>query len=40
VAVPAGTGTGGAPVGVQLVAPAGADAGLLVAAARAAGHLR
>jgi Asp-tRNA(Asn)/Glu-tRNA(Gln) amidotransferase A subunit family amidase len=40
LAVPAATGAGGAPVGVQLVAPAGADAALLVAGARAARHLR
>jgi Asp-tRNA(Asn)/Glu-tRNA(Gln) amidotransferase A subunit family amidase len=39
IAVPAGTGAGGAPIGVQLVAPAGADAALLTAAARAARHL-
>jgi Asp-tRNA(Asn)/Glu-tRNA(Gln) amidotransferase A subunit family amidase len=38
VAVPAGTGAGGAPIGVQLVAPAGADTALLAAAARAARH--
>jgi len=40
LAVPAGTGASGAPVGVQLVAPAGADAELLVAGAWAARHLR
>jgi Asp-tRNA(Asn)/Glu-tRNA(Gln) amidotransferase A subunit family amidase len=40
LAVPAGTGSGGAPVGVQLVAPAGADAQLLVAGAWTARHLR
>lgn len=39
LAVPAGTGPGGAPVGVQLVAPAGGDAELLVAGAWAARHL-
>jgi Asp-tRNA(Asn)/Glu-tRNA(Gln) amidotransferase A subunit family amidase len=39
VAVPAGAGASGAPVGVQLVAPAGADAALLAAAATAARHL-
>jgi Asp-tRNA(Asn)/Glu-tRNA(Gln) amidotransferase A subunit family amidase len=40
LAVPAGSGAGGAPVGVQLVAPAGADAELLVAGAWAARNLR
>jgi len=40
LALPAGTGPGGAPIGVQLVAPAGADAALLAAGARAARHLR
>jgi Asp-tRNA(Asn)/Glu-tRNA(Gln) amidotransferase A subunit family amidase len=40
IAVPAGTGSGGAPVGVQLVAPAPGDAELLVAGAWAARHLR
>jgi Asp-tRNA(Asn)/Glu-tRNA(Gln) amidotransferase A subunit family amidase len=40
LAVPAGTGPGGAPIGVQIVAPAGGDAQLLVAGAWAARHLR
>lgn len=40
VAVPAGRGPGGAPIGVQLVAPAGDDARLLAAGAWAVGHLR
>jgi Asp-tRNA(Asn)/Glu-tRNA(Gln) amidotransferase A subunit family amidase len=40
LAVPAGAGPGGAPIGVQLVAPSGADAELLVAGAWAARHLR
>jgi Asp-tRNA(Asn)/Glu-tRNA(Gln) amidotransferase A subunit family amidase len=40
LAVPAGTGSGGAPVGVQLVAAAGAEADLLVAGAWASRHLR
>jgi Asp-tRNA(Asn)/Glu-tRNA(Gln) amidotransferase A subunit family amidase len=40
LAVPAGTGPAGAPIGVQLVAPAGGDAALLVAGAWAARHLR
>jgi len=39
LAVPAGTGPAGAPLGVQLVAPAGADAELLVAGAWAARRL-
>jgi Asp-tRNA(Asn)/Glu-tRNA(Gln) amidotransferase A subunit family amidase len=38
LAVPAGTGPAGAPIGVQLVAPAGADAALLATGARAARH--
>jgi Asp-tRNA(Asn)/Glu-tRNA(Gln) amidotransferase A subunit family amidase len=40
VAVAAGTGPRGAPIGVQLVARAGADTALLTAAAAAARHLR
>jgi Asp-tRNA(Asn)/Glu-tRNA(Gln) amidotransferase A subunit family amidase len=40
LAVPAGTGPGGAPVGVQLVAPAGGDAALVAAGGWAARHLR
>jgi Asp-tRNA(Asn)/Glu-tRNA(Gln) amidotransferase A subunit family amidase len=40
LAIPAATGASGAPIGVQLVAPAGADAALLVAGARAARQLR
>ena len=40
LAVPAGAGPSGAPIGVQLVAPAGADAALLVAGAWASRHLR
>jgi Asp-tRNA(Asn)/Glu-tRNA(Gln) amidotransferase A subunit family amidase len=40
LAVPAGTGPSGAPIGVQLVAPAGADAALVRAGARVARHLR
>jgi Asp-tRNA(Asn)/Glu-tRNA(Gln) amidotransferase A subunit family amidase len=40
LAVPAGAGSGGAPLGVQLVAPAGGDADLLVSGAWAARHLR
>jgi Asp-tRNA(Asn)/Glu-tRNA(Gln) amidotransferase A subunit family amidase len=40
LAVPAGTGASGAPIGVQLVAPAGADTALLGAGARAVRHLR
>jgi amidase len=39
VAVPAGTGARGAPIGVQLVGPAAADTALLAAAARAGRHL-
>jgi Asp-tRNA(Asn)/Glu-tRNA(Gln) amidotransferase A subunit family amidase len=39
LAVPGLTGPGGAPVGVQLVAPAGADAALVAAGARAAAAL-
>jgi Asp-tRNA(Asn)/Glu-tRNA(Gln) amidotransferase A subunit family amidase len=39
LAVPAGAGPGGAPVGVQLVAPAGADTALLAAGDWAARHL-
>jgi Asp-tRNA(Asn)/Glu-tRNA(Gln) amidotransferase A subunit family amidase len=39
LSVPAGTGPGGAPVGVQLVAPAGADTALLAAGGWAARHL-
>jgi len=40
LAVPAGTGPRGAPVGVQLVAPAGGDAALVAAGGWAARHLR
>jgi Asp-tRNA(Asn)/Glu-tRNA(Gln) amidotransferase A subunit family amidase len=40
LAVPAGSGPSGAPVGVQLVAPAGADAALVAAGGWAARHLR
>jgi Asp-tRNA(Asn)/Glu-tRNA(Gln) amidotransferase A subunit family amidase len=40
LAVPAGTGPGGAPIGVQLVAPAGGDAALVAAGGWAARHLR
>jgi Asp-tRNA(Asn)/Glu-tRNA(Gln) amidotransferase A subunit family amidase len=40
LAVPAGTGPGGAPIGVQLVAPAGADAALVRAGVQVARHLR
>jgi amidase len=40
LAVPAGSGPAGAPIGVQLVAPAGGDGALLVAGAWAARHLR
>jgi amidase len=40
LAVTAGTGASGAPIGVQLVAPAGADRALLAAGARAVRHLR
>ena len=39
LAVPGPRGPGGAPVGVQLVAPAGADAPLVAAGARAAAAL-
>jgi Asp-tRNA(Asn)/Glu-tRNA(Gln) amidotransferase A subunit family amidase len=39
LAVPAGTGPGGAPIGVQLVAPARDDAALLAAGGWAARHL-
>jgi Asp-tRNA(Asn)/Glu-tRNA(Gln) amidotransferase A subunit family amidase len=39
LAVPAGAGPSGAPIGVQLVAPAGADAALVAAGARAARDL-
>jgi Asp-tRNA(Asn)/Glu-tRNA(Gln) amidotransferase A subunit family amidase len=40
IAVPAGIGPGGAPIGVQLVAPAGGDAALVAAGGWAARHLR
>jgi Asp-tRNA(Asn)/Glu-tRNA(Gln) amidotransferase A subunit family amidase len=39
LSVPGATGAHGAPVGVQLVAPAGADAALVAAGAWAASHI-
>ena len=39
LAIPAATGSGGAPIGVQLVAPPGADGALLRAGSWAARHL-